>query len=296
MKIRENEPMSRHTSFRVGGAARWFVQAKNTPELQEAIAFAQEKKLPWFVLGGGTNTLVADKGFDGLVINMSNREIKIEGDRLIAGSGAMSVSVARAAADAGLSGLEWAASLPGTIGGAVRGNAGCFGGEMKDAIESARVLRNIGGATAPRYESVELTNTDCQFAYRESVFKHHTDVIVEVTLKLTSGIKEEIKAKMSEVLSKRKSTQPIASGTAGCAFKNPLVDGKLVSCGKIIDDLGLKGTKIGGISISEIHGNFLLNDGTGTADEVVQMISLIKTRARDQLGIQLQEEIEYVGF
>jgi len=288
MIIKEHEPMSKHTSFRVGGAARWFVQPGNVQEVQEAIVFAQEKKLPWFVLGGGTNTLVSDKGFEGVIINITNRAVKIDGERVTAAAGAMSVSVARSAADAGLSGMEWAASLPGTIGGAVRGNAGCFGGEMKDAVESVRVLRD--GST------MELKNADCQFAYRESCFKHNKDVIIDVTLKLTTGDKQMVKAKMDEMMNKRKTTQPIASGTAGCAFKNPLVNGKLTSCGKIIEELGLKGMKIGGIQISEIHGNFLINDGTATADNVVQMISFVKTRARDELGISLQEEIEYVGF
>lgn len=291
MQFYENESLSKHTSFRVGGPARWFIEAKSLQEVEEAMAFAQEKGVPWFVLGGGTNTLVSDKGFDGLVIKMSNREVKIDPSTgsgrsvlLTAGAGAMSVSVARAAADAELSGLEWAASLPGTIGGAVRGNAGCFGGEMKDVVESVRTLDKT------------MTHADLAFGYRDSAIKHSKEIILEVTLKLVKGDKVEIKKKMDEVMSKRKVTQPIASGTAGCAFKNPLVDGKLMSCGKIIDDLGLKGTKIGGIQISDVHGNFLINDGTATADDVVQMIAFIKTRARNELGIQLQEEIEYLGF
>ena len=279
--------MSKHTSFRVGGPARWFVEVKSGEELQEAIGFAEEKKLPWFILGGGTNTLVADKGFDGLVIKMSNRDVRIEGERMMVGAGAMSVSVARAAADAGLSGLEWAASLPGTIGGAVRGNAGCFGGEMKDCVERVKIFGS---------EAKDLTNYDLRFGYRDSAIKHSKSIVLEVTLKLTQGDKVEIKKKMDEFMGKRKTTQPIASGTAGCAFKNPLVHGTLMSCGKIIDDLGLKGTKIGGIQISEVHGNFLINTGGATADDVVQMIALMKTRARNELGIQLQEEIEYLGF
>ncbi len=308
MQMKEHEPMSKHLTFRIGGEARFFVEVKTVDELKEAIAFAQEKKLPWFVLGGGSNTLCADKGYDGVVIQMANRGVTIDGDRLIAGAGAISVAVARMAGDAGLSGLEWMVSLPGTIGGAVRGNAGCFGGETRDAVESVRVLRD--GAI------VEVTNADCQFAYRESVFKHNTDIIIDVTFKLAPGSKEEIKAKMDAVLAKRKSTQPSASGTAGCAFKNVefkdlseiatvtargevpqnfLSKGQLGS-GWIIDQLDLKGKKIGGISISPVHGNFLINDGTATADDVLQLLSFIKTRARDELGVQLHEEIQYLGF
>lgn len=308
MQMKEHEPMSKHLTFRIGGEARFFVEAKNSDELKEALAFAREKSLSWFVLGGGSNTLCADKGYDGVVIQMANRGVAIDGDRLIAGAGAISVAVARMAGDAGLSGLEWMVSLPGTIGGAVRGNAGCFGGETRDAVESVRVLRD--GVI------VEVTNADCQFAYRESVFKHNTDIIIDVTFKLAPGSKEEIKAKMDAVLAKRKSTQPSASGTAGCAFKNVefkdlseiatvtargevpqnfLSKGQLGS-GWIIDQLDLKGKKIGGISISPVHGNFLINDGTATADDVLQLLSFIKTRARDELGVQLQEEIQYLGF
>ena len=288
MLIKENEPMSKHLTFRIGGAARFFVEVTNVEELKEAMAMAEEKKLPWFVLGGGSNTLCADEGYDGVVIQMSNREVSVDGDRLVAGAGCISVVASRSAEAASLSGIEWMVSLPGTIGGAVRGNAGCFGVEIKDVVESVRVLCDG--------EVIELINSDCQFAYRESIFKHNHDVIIDVTFKLVSGNKEEIKEKMTEVLGKRKSTQPTASGTAGCAFKNPLVDGKLMSCGKFIDDLGLKGTKIGGISVSDVHGNFLVNDGTATADQVIQLISLIKTRARNELGVQLQEEIQYLGF
>ncbi len=288
MSIKENEPMSKHLTFRIGGPAKFYVEVKTVEELKEALVLAKEKNLPWFVLGGGSNTLCSDKGFDGVVIQMANREVVVEGDRLTAQAGAISVAVSRSAESASLSGLEWMVSLPGTIGGAVRGNAGCFGSETKDALESVRVLRDD--------QVVELMNVDCAFAYRESAFKHNSDVVIDATFKLTVADKAKIKSKMAEVLSKRKSTQPTASGTAGCAFKNPLVDGALASSGKIIDELGLKGTKIGGISISDVHGNFLVNDGTATADDVLQLLSLIKTRARNEKGVQLQEEIQLIGF
>ena len=288
MTIKENEPMSKHLTFRIGGPAKFYIEVKTVEELKEALVLAKEKNLPWFVLGGGSNTLCSDKGFDGVVIQMANREVVVEGDRLTAGAGAISVAVSRSAESASLSGLEWMVSLPGTIGGAVRGNAGCFGSETKDALESVRVLRDD--------QVVELMNVDCAFAYRESAFKHNSDVVIDATFKLTVADKAKIKSKMAEVLSKRKSTQPTASGTAGCAFKNPLVDGALASSGKIIDELGLKGTKIGGISISDVHGNFLVNDGTATADDVLQLLSLIKTRARNEKGVQLQEEIQLIGF
>lgn len=288
MTIKENEPMSKHTTFRIGGPARFYLEVKSIVELKEAIEMARQKSLPWFVLGGGSNIMCSDKGYDGVVIQMANRDLIIDGDRLVAGAGAISVAVSRAAEAAGLSGLEWMISLPGTVGGAVRGNAGCFGSETKDVLESVRVLRD--GVV------IELQNADCAFAYRESIFKRNQDVIIDATFKLAPEEKEQIKAKMTEVLGKRKTTQPIAAGTAGCAFKNPLVNGTLTSCGKIVEELGLKGMKIGGISISDVHGNFLINDGTATADQVVQLIALVKTRARNEMGVQLQEEIHYLGF
>ncbi len=286
--IKENELMSKHLTFRIGGPARFYIEVKNVDELKGALAFAKEKSLPWFVLGGGSNTLCSDKGFDGVVIQMANRDVSVEGDRLTAGAGAISVAVSRSAESASLTGLEWMVSLPGTIGGAVRGNAGCFGSETKDLVDTVRVLRDG--------EVIELKSTDCAFAYRESAFKHNSDIVIDATFKLAAGDKATIKGKMAEILGRRKTTQPTASGTAGCAFKNPLVDGALVSCGKIIDELGLKGTKIGGISISDVHGNFLINDGTATADDVLQLISLIKLHARDEKGVQLQEEIQLIGY
>lgn len=297
MTIKENEPMSKHLTFRIGGPARYFVEIKTVEELQQAIDMAKEKSLPWFVLGGGSNTLCSDKGYDGVVIQMANREVTIVDNKLTAGAGAISVAVARAAGDASLSGIEWMVSLPGMIGGAVRGNAGCFGGEMKDVVATVTVFSPPARGGAGGGGSIHiLNNSDCHFAYRESIFKTNHDVIIDVTLKLIPGDKETIKAKMNEVLGKRKATQPTASGTAGCAFKNPLVDGKLLSCGKLIDELGLKGTKIGGISVSDVHGNFLINDGTATADQVIQLLSLIKMKARDERGVELTEEIQYLGF
>ena len=274
---------------------------------------------PWDLLDGvvamalklNVKFLTGDKGFEGLVILMGNREIKTEGVRLIAESGALSILVAHKAARAELTGFEWAASLPGTIGGAVRGNSGCFGGELKDVFEVARVL------DPETLEIHELLHTDCQFGYRDSGLKESKKIIWDVTLKLVQGDPTLIKTKMDEVITKRKASQPLSSGMIGCAFKNaPFesedrltrvkeVAGEIpenflqkhqLGSGWIIDKLGLKGTKIGGMSVSENHGNFLINDGTATADQMVQLLSLIKMKARDELGVQLQEEIEYIGF
>lgn len=321
MNMKENEPLSKHTNFRIGGPARWFVDARTEDELREAIAFAAEKGVGFCVMGGGSNTLANDEGFAGVVIQMAMRTIDIPTGlkslgiprdfspaRVVAGAGAMSAAVARQTADAGLKGMEWAISLPGTIGGAVRGNAGCFGGEMADVVSSVRVLRDG--------QIVELSQDELLFAYRESAIKHSSDIVLSVTMELQPGDRDELRAKLDETLAKRKASQPLYGGSAGCVFKNfdaseedvQRLAGKLdipmhempasrrLSAGWLIDKLGLKGTRIGDAKISEEHGNFIVNLGSATASDVVQLIALVKTRARNEFGIQLQEEVQYLGF
>ena len=312
-RLKFNELMSKHINFRIGGPASYFIEVKTLEELQSAVQIAIETNTPYFILGGGSNTLVSDTGFDGLAIKMANRDYRIEGNKVIAGAGALSVAVARGAGGAGLTGLEWMVSLPGTIGGAVRGNAGCFGGDMSESVDYVKALR----ISDTPCKIVELSNEDLAFGYRTSSIKTGDDIVFEVVMKLEEGDVDEIHAREQEILSKRKSTQHIASGTAGCAFKNiefstddeieklrssvgkipqSFIKKKQIGSGWVVDRLDLKGFQIGQIKISEEHGNFLLNLGGATADDVVQMIAYIKTKARDEFGLQLQEEIEYVGF
>lgn len=308
MNLKENEPLSKHTNFRIGGPARWFGEARTREEFDELVRFAAEKGVPWHVIGGGSNTLASDAGFPGVVIQMAMRKISIDGTTVVAEAGAMSAAVARQTADAGLQGMEWAISLPGTIGGAARGNAGCFGGEMKDVVRSVTVLCDG--------EVVERTSVDLHFGYRESAIKHSNDVILSVTMELKPGDREALLKKLDETLAKRKASQPLYAGSAGCMFKNydateedlqrlakeydvlppEMMTSRRVSAGWLIDKLGLKGTKIGNAQISPEHGNFIVNLGGATASDVVQVVALVKTRARNQVGIQLQEEVQYLGF
>lgn len=305
---KQNEPLSKHTNFRIGGPARWFGVARSEDELREAIAFARKGDMAFCVIGGGSNTLASDEGFDGLVVQMAMRDIRIDGTRVTAGAGAMSAAVARQTAEAGLAGMQWAISLPGTVGGAVRGNAGCFGGEMGDTVGSVRVLRGE--------EVVEVGREAAGFGYRDSAFKHSSDIILSVALELAPGDRDALLRQIDETLAKRKSSQPLYAGSAGCMFKNyDATEGDLqrlerefdvlpsemktsrrVSVGWLIDKLGLKGTRIGNAQISQEHGNFIVNLGGATASDIVQIVALVKTRARDQLGIQLQEEVQYLGF
>ncbi len=307
-QYKEHEPLAKHVNFRIGGPARHFVEAKTSTDIVDAVALANRGGVAWFVLGGGSNTLVSDAGFDGLVIKAANRRLKIDGTRVMAEAGVISAAVARATAEKGLRGFEWAISLPGTMGGAVRGNAGCFGGETKDAVESVRVLHDGVVQT--------LRRDEVQFDYRHSVFKtpeRAHDVILDVTLLLREGDRAEAMGQLEKNLSGRKASQPLGSSSAGCMFKNfTYVDAadivkldavpeefktrKRIPAGWIIDQLGLKGTRIGDAMVSDVHGNFLVNKGAATADQIVQLIALIKSRVRSDVGVQLHEEVQYLGF
>lgn len=307
MQIKEHEPLSKHTTWRIGGPARWFVEVKSAEEIKQAIEFAEQRKAKWFVLSGGSNVLVSDAGFDGLVIHPAMRAVSVGGNILTAEAGAPAVLVARAAAEAGLSGLEWMATLPGTLGGAVRGNAGCFGGETKDRLVFVMVLRNG--------QVVQLAKSELSFGYRDSVFKKNKDIILSAVFELEPSDSMTIKTKMDEMLAKRLTVQPSAGGTAGCVFKNyvlgdgeperlkreadvpqEMLNKKVISAGWLIEQMDMKGKQIDGAQISRQHANFIVNLGNAKAEAVVQLISLVKTRARDRFGIQLEEEVEYLGF
>lgn len=310
VQFKEHEPMARHLNIRIGGPALWFVEARSTQDLIDAVNLAQSFAVEYFILGGGSNTLVADSGFVGLVIKAANRVMKIEGDRIMVEAGAISSAVARASAEAGLRGFEWAVSLPGTIGGAVRGNAGCFGGEMKDSVESVRVLRE--GAV------VTLSNADLHFGYRHSLLKErgNDDVVLDVILKLTIGNRDEALAQIEKTLAGRKASQPLGASSAGCMFKNfewtdhaqiaqlqkvhdlpkEFIDRKRIPAGWIIEKLGLKGLAVGDAEVSPQHGNFLLNKGHATAEDILSLVTNVKRQVADEVGILLEEEVVHVGF
>ena len=306
-RLQENEPMNKHTNFRIGGPAKWFVDVKSVEELKDVLEVARESGIAFMILGGGSNILVNDAGFDGIVIKISMRSYEIHGTTIKAQAGVLTCGLARATAMHGLAGLTWAISLPGTVGGAVRGNAGCFGGEMWDHLASVEVLRD--------WEVLEVSKRDLAFGYRDSSFKHNHDVILSVTFELAHGEEEQLKAELNDKLMKRKTSQPLNAGSAGCLFKNyeatdeelqrlatkldipvQMSSARRLSAGWLIDQLNLKGTQIGGARISDVHGNFVVNTGEATADDVAQLIALVKTRARNEYGIMLKEEIEYIGF
>lgn len=307
-RLKENESLAKHVNYRIGGPAKYFAEVKTEEELVKAIEIAEANHLAYFILGGGSNTLASDDGFDGMVLKLAMRAHAIEGTRVYAEAGVISAALARATADAGLKGFEWAISLPGTIGGAVRGNAGCFGGEVKDVLISARILRE-GNV-------IVLSNQELSFGYRESAMKKSDDIVLSADFELTTGNREELLQTLKDHLASRKASQPLYAGSAGCIFKNyeiqsdeelqrlqkehdipsEMVAARRISAGWIIDQLDLKGKTIGGAQISKEHGNFIVNLGDAAASDVVQLISLVKMKARDRFGIQLQEEVQYLGF
>lgn len=313
-RLKKNEPLAKHVNIRIGGPARWYLEARSSEEIVEAIRAARAGGVKFAILGGGSNTLPSDEGFDGLVIQAANRNWSVDqlsaiSCQVSAEAGVLSAFLARKTAEAGLTGFEWAVSLPGTIGGAVRGNAGCFGGETKDAVFEVEALRPDGSIA--RY-----ANAACGFGYRDSIFKKNGEIVLSATLVLKPAPKEECLARLETALSKRKAEQPLEFSSAGCMFKNfeyrdeseiaklkerlevpkEFLDRKRIPAGWLIDQADLKGKKIGGAAVSNKHGNFLVNAGTATASDVIQLISLVKMKIRDEYEIQLEEEVQLLGF
>ena len=291
-EIRKNILLKKHTTFKIGGPAKYFFLAKSKEDLVKAIKTAKKLKLPFFVLGGGSNLLVADEGFKGIVIKAQNakRKVKKKNSKLktiYIESGARLNDVVKICLEESLRGMEWAIGIPGTVGGAIKGNAGAFGSSMKDIVKEVEAFDILS-------EKIKiLKNKDCEFKYRESIFKKKKNLIIlSAELEFKKGEKKKIKEKIKEYLNYRKKTQPLKFASAGSIFKNP----QSFFTGELIERCGLKGKKIGKVKISEIHGNFIVNLGGGKAKEVVELIKLIKKEVRRKFKIKLEEEIEYLGF
>jgi UDP-N-acetylenolpyruvoylglucosamine reductase len=283
--LRCDEPMAKHTTLRVGGPADLYVEPANEADLAAILNFCSERGLKFFILGRGSNLIVRDGGFRGVVICLSSREfsrIEIDGPRLRAGAGAKQKNVAVEAKRAGLSGVEFLEGIPGSIGGALRMNAGAMGGETFNAVESVRVMDFAGNIR-------ELTPSEMSVSYRScATLKNH--VVLGAVFRCTPAPREEIEARMKAFSEKRWSSQP-AAPSAGCMFKNPAA----IPAGKLIDELGLKGTKIGGARVSLEHGNFLVNDGNATAKDVLNLIELLRAKALAERGVELSPEVEILG-
>lgn len=310
--IKRDIPLAPYTTFRIGGPAKFFVEAVSEDGLKEAFGYAEDNGLRVFLLGGGSNLLVSDDGFDGLVIRMkmAGLDADIGNGTIAAGAGVPIAKLVKYSVESGLSGLEWAAGLPGNLGGAIRGNAGTFGRSMKD------VVRSVAAYDFADKRIREFGKEDCGFAYRGSIFKKDSNlVIVSAVLELEKGDRETMREKVAENINWRKSAFP-EGFSAGSFFKHTeatennlkklrqiprfselkMHEKDTIPSGFVIEECGLKGKKIGGAMVSEKHANFILNTGTATAEDVVMLASFIKQQVRDEFGIQLQEEIQYVGF
>ena len=285
-KVLANEPMASHTTFRIGGPADYFVMPETVEELRDILALCKEEGLPYFILGNGSNLLVGDKGFRGVVIQLYKNfdGLSIEGTRVTAKSGAMLIRVAKEAGKAGLTGLEFASGIPGTIGGAMVMNAGAYGGEMKDVVTAVTVLTKDGDIKT-------LTGSEMNFRYRGSVVEDERYIVLEAVMELKEGNLEEIQARIDELSLQRRTKQPIEYPSAGSTFKRP--EGYFA--GKLIQDTNLRGYQVGGAQVSEKHCGFVINAGGATAADVMQLMQDVSDKVNAQFGVTLEPEVKRIG-
>ena len=280
------EPMKKHITFRVGGPAACFLTPSTKEQIREILHICQEEKTPYFILGNGSNLLVSDQGFDGVVLQVykNMNQVTVEGEHLRVQAGALLSATARKALEAGLTGMEFAAGIPGTMGGAAVMNAGAYGGEMKDILESVTVL-------TPEGEQKELKNEELQLGYRTSVVKEKGYIVLEAVLSLKKGDPEAIKSRMDELKEQRVTKQPLEYPSAGSTFKRP--EGYFA--GKLIQDAGLCGYQVGGAQVSEKHCGFVINKENATAKDVVDLIHDVQRIVYEKFQVQLETEVKFLG-
>ena len=280
-----NEPMSCHTSFKIGGAADIFISVRSSRELSAVFKKCGELDIPRLVIGKGSNLLVSDSGVEGAVISLLNMNgISVKGEEIICGAGAALSDVCRAALDNSLAGLEFAYGIPGSIGGAVYMNAGAYGGEMADVVLSAECLMPDGSI-------VKVNASQMKFGYRKSVFKENGMTVLSAVLKLQAGDKEEIEAKMDDYIFRRKSKQPLEYPSAGSFFKRPTG----YFAGALIEKNGLKGETVGGAQVSEKHAGFIINRGGATCEDVKKLGKSVSDRVFAADGVRLEPEVIFIG-
>ena len=287
-KIKQNEPMKNHTSFKIGGTADLFLKVATIEELMQAIEYAKTKKIPIYFIGNGSNLLVTDKGIRGLVVKIDIQNISINkaenSVKVTVGAGYKMMALARELLNQEITGFEEFAGIPGTIGGAIYMNAGAYGKEMKDIVISTKCMDLDG-------KIFTLSNKEQEFTYRDSIFEKNNYIILETTLQLSNGIKSEIENKMTKLLKERKEKQPIGEPSAGSTFKRR--EGIITA--KLIDECGLKGYSIGGAKVSEKHAGFVVNSNNATAKDVLDLIKYIKEKVYEKYGIKIEEELRIIG-
>ena len=285
--VLRDEPMKKHTTFRIGGPARCFCLPQTAAQLAETVEACEEAGEPWYILGNGSNVLVSDDGYDGVVIQLFHNfeAVRIEGCLMELEAGVLLVKAARLAAREGLTGLEFASGIPGTLGGALVMNAGAYGGEMKDVVREALVMRKDGKLLRLKREELEL-------GYRTSVIAREGYVVLSVLLELRKGDLEEIETRMQELRTARTEKQPLEYPSAGSTFKRP--EGYFA--GKLIMDAGLRGYRLGGAQVSEKHCGFVINTGDATAEDVMNLIRHVQSEVSRQFGVELEMEVKTLGF
>ena len=285
-RIYKEEPMKKHTTFRVGGKADYFIVPKTIEEVKNVVALCKETDMPYYILGNGSNLLVSDKGYRGVIIQIYKEmnEICIEGDQIKVQAGALLSKIGSAALEAGLTGFEFASGIPGTIGGAVVMNAGAYGGEMKDVLEEVTALTPEGEAIVLRKEELEL-------GYRTSIIAKKDYIVLEAKLKLEKGEKDAIKGRMDELKLQRTTKQPLEYPSAGSTFKRP--EGYFA--GKLIQDAGLRGFQVGGAQVSEKHCGFVINKDHATAADVWELMCQVRAIVKEKFGVELEPEVKRLG-
>ncbi len=285
IEIKENVSLKELTTFKIGGNAEIFVSVKDADEVAYVMKKVKEYNMPLFVLGKGSNLLVSDKGVKGVVLNMCGiDDIRFEGSKVICGAGLHLQKLCALALEKGLSGLEFAFGIPGSVGGALYMNAGAYGGEIKDCVVSAKCIDKEGN-------TLVLSRDEMALGYRTSVFKNSGYIITEATFSLKEDDKEQIKARMNDFMSRRKDKQPLEFASAGSTFKRP--QGHFA--GALIEKNGLKGLSVGDAAVSEKHAGFVINKGSAKSEDVKELIEIIKKTVYENDGVILEPEVIFVG-
>ena len=285
-RIYTDEPMKKHTTFRVGGNADFFVVPKTIDEVKRVVMLCMEQDMPYYVLGNGSNLLVGDKGYRGVVIQIYKEmnNIIVEGHKMRVQAGALLSKIGSVALEAGLTGFEFAAGIPGTVGGAVVMNAGAYGGEMKNVLEAVTVLTKEG-------EVLTLSKEELDMGYRTSVVAKREYIVLEAIIALELGDPDTIKARMDELKVQITTKQPLEFPSAGSTFKRP--EGYFA--GKLIQDAGLRGLQVGGAQVSEKHCGFVINKGDATAADIVELMNQVSERVKEKFGVELEPEVKRLG-
>ena len=285
-QVQKEEPMQKHTTFRVGGPADYFVMPESREQVQKVVALCKEENIPYYIVGNGSNLLVSDQGYHGVIVQIGKKmsRIEVDGEQIRVQAGALLSAVANLALENNLTGFEFAAGIPGSFGGACVMNAGAYGGEMKDVLLSVTVL-------TPEGEFLTIPKEDLELGYRTSIIEKRQYLVLEAVIGLKEGDPEEIKALMDDLRQRRIDKQPLEYPSAGSTFKRP--EGYFA--GKLIQDAGLKGFQVGGAQVSEKHAGFVINKDHATASDIYELMCQVSAKVEEQSGVRLEPEVKRLG-